>query len=105
MKKFDIRHLILYPREFPVDGLERAYLEFKNSPPDAVAFSDDNGNQLFRWEDVEILHFLPRHDSKVKYYWIMHFRDQVLSEERFASSVADDISHFLHWQDPFCDKN
>lgn len=105
MKKIDIRHLILYPREFAVDGLERAYQEFKSSTPDAVAFSDDEGNHLFRWEDVEILHFLENRDNKVKYYWIMHFRDQVLSEECLASSVADDISHFLHWQNPLCDKN
>ncbi|MCI9177685.1 MAG: hypothetical protein HFJ28_03775 [Clostridia bacterium] len=96
MKQIDIRHFMLYPREFGVDGLERAYQEYKNSPPDAIAFcEDDMDNQLFRWEDVAILHFLSDRGVKVSYYWILVIRDMVLNGIRSPEEVGDTISHYF----------
>ena len=95
MKLINIHHLILYPREFAIDGLERAYQEHKNYPPDAIAFSDDDDNQLFRWEDVEILHFLPSREVKLSYYWILQIRDSVLNGKTSPKKVGETIASCL----------
>lgn len=95
MKQIDIKHLVLYPREFAVEGLERAYQEYKNSPPDAISFSDDTGNQLFHWEDVEILHFLPTREAKLSYYYILQQRDSVFNGMHSAEYVSETINFYL----------
>lgn len=99
MKQFNIAHFTLYPNEFGVDGLERAYLQYKSyamGPPDAIAFcDDDNGNQLFHWEDVEILHFLSSFEAKRSYYWILIARDKLFNKESFPTDVAESISYHL----------
>ena len=95
MKQVNIKHFVLYPREFAVDGLERVYQECKHLPPDAIAFSDDDGNQLFHWEDVEILHFLPTREEKLSYYGILQTRDKVLNGIRSSEDVAKTIAYYL----------
>ena len=95
MKRMEICNFVFFPREFAVEGLERAYQELKESPPKAIAFSDNDGNQLFLWEDVEILHFIPTRDIKLKYYWILHTRDKVLNGESSASSASEVIKYYL----------
>lgn len=95
MKQINIKHLVLYPREFAVEGLERAYQECKHSPPDAISFSDDEDNQLFHWEDVEILHLLPTFEAKRSYYWILQTRDTVLNDKCSPRDAVKTIYHFL----------
>lgn len=95
MKQINIRHFVLLPWEPAVDGLERAYREFKRFPPDAIAFSDDGGNQLFHWEDVEILHLLPTFQAKRSYYHILQTRDGVLNGKSSPEDAAETINHFL----------
>ena len=69
MKHINITNFTRYSRESGVACLERAYLQYKNypgNPPDAIAFCDeDHGNQLFLWEDVEILHFLSSFETTI----------------------------------------
>lgn len=91
----DIQHLTLYPREFAVEGLERAYQRYKDYPPTAIAFSDDDGNQLWHWEDVAILHFLPTFEAKRSYYWILQTRDKVLNCDCSIEERARTINYYL----------
>lgn len=99
MKHITIANFTRYPSESSVEALERAYLQYKSypgNPPDAIAFcEEDYGNQLFRWEDVEILHFLPSFEAKRSYYWILIARDRLLNKKNFPTDVAEVISHYL----------
>lgn len=97
MKQINIKHFVLYPRESAVEGLERVYQMCKHSPPDAIAFSDDDDNQLFHWEDVEILHFLPTREAN-RYYWILQTRDKIFNGKRSAEYLAETIAYYLQHQ-------
>lgn len=95
MKQISIKHFDLFFWESAINGLERAYQEFKRFPPDAIAFSDDGGNQLFHWEDVEILHLLPTFQAKRSYYHILQTRDGVLNGKASPENAAKTINRFL----------
>lgn len=95
MKRMEIRDFDMYHKEIVMQALERAYQKHKQNPPDAIRFWDDDGEQLWRWEDVEILHFLPDFRAKRSYYWILNLRDKALNGESSAEKLAEDISYYL----------
>lgn len=76
----NVEDFVLYPKEFSVYALERAYQKFKdrNPLPAGITFSlgDNDGEYTFLWGDIEILHHLPTYLAKSKYYnWLIARED------------------------------
>lgn len=95
MDSMRIRDLLLHPEESEIEGLERAYKKYKNNPPIAVEIAKDDEKQIWYWEDIAILHFLPTLGTKKKYYLIVETRDGFFNKDCSIEEMAKTINYCL----------